>query len=469
MRLMTVLLILGLLAVPVVQGANFQTDSTPLQNNILPNESASFKLTITNFEKFPQRFLIYTLDTRWILHVEPSITTVEPSSVREYTVTAKPKTTVGFGSEAITLLIKNLDADVIAQQDLYILVRDPEASMLDFMPSVRVDTSLPQSVNPRNNVRIGLAFRNRNALNITGMTVQLHSAIFEREFVMDLPPLSERTEEVFATLDPYQPAGTYDLAITLFYQNSSINELKTKLTVDEIRDVQETAHDESKLFRSVSTLRIENKGNVVAVYDAKLPTNWFRSIFTSTTPSVGTLKRGGQRYYVWNLTLKPKETAEVTMVENYRLLVIIIVLAILGVIAYYLLRSPVIAVKEAISQKDGEETSALKVRIFLKNRTGRQIEGVNVIDRIPSIASYVRQETLGVVSPTKVVTSEKKGTMLKWELDNLEPYEERIINYAMRSNLKILGKMTLPNAKVTFLTKNGQERASYTKEASFEE
>jgi hypothetical protein len=67
------------------------------------------------------------------------------------------------------------------------------------------------------------------------------------------------------------------------------------------------------------------------------------------------------------------------------------------------------------------------------------------------------------------VTTEKKGTLVKWELDVLEPYEARNLNYNLASRLRILGSMRLPSAKVSFITKDGKERVTYTKNLIYNE
>ena len=182
-------------------------------------------------------------------------------------------------------------------------------------------------------------------------------------------------------------------------------------------------------------------------------------------------KIGGARYHVWSFTLAPKEIMKVSRVENYQILIAVIILAIAGVLAYYFTRSPIIAVKEAIAlREEGEEgSSSLKIRLFVKNRTGGTLSGVSVIDKVPSIATYKAEETLGTVSPTKVVSSQKRGTVLKWELDLLEPYEERILSYSLVSQLKIVGKLRLPRGKIQFTSKGGKERVTFTKNVGYEE
>lgn len=452
-----------------VMAADYQISVTPINTSTLPNESATFNVTITNFDRISERFQIYTLDTRWVLNLNPVLYQVDPETIQSTTLSVHPTTDVGYGTQGLTLLVKHLDDNIIYQESLILYVINPNYVPEGYVPSVALDDSFPESINPRNPLDITISLRNRNALNFTSLTIDLNSPLFTRTLTQSLEPLAEQSEETTFTLNPDQAAGDYNLTVTLIAQNKTINEVTKTLHIAAITDVAATPQETDELFRETTSVTLTNNGNVVTTYTERLPTNWLRALFSSTTPTTSTQVSAGVRYHVWSITLAPQETATVTRVENYRLPAIVLILIIIGVATYFAFRSPLIAVKEAISLKEaGEEgSSTTKVRIFVKNRTGKQLSGVNVIDRVPSLATYKPQASLGSVSPTKVVTS-PKGTMLKWELDLLEPYEERILSYGLHSQLKILGKMTLPPAKVKFSTKNG-ERATYTRTSVYEE
>ncbi len=467
-----VLFVLALcLLTSFVMAADYEIRTTAINDSILPNETAAFKFSISNFERQDIRFQIFTFDTHWVLLVNPPIVTVKAQSLQEFIVQVKPKTSVGYGTSGVTVTVKELGAGVLSQESLIIHIIDPNQQPGGYVPSIQFTPSYPASIDPRNPLLLTLNYRNRNALNITDLSVAITSPLFNRSYDTALGPLAEKSEEQAFDLDPYQRSGDYPLRIILSSKNKTVNDFAGTLSIAPITDVQEARGGSSFLFRSATTLTLTNRGNTPTAYEARLPTSLLRMPFSNANPLATTAVIAGDRYYVWNLTLQPQQTVILTRVENYRLLVVLILVAIAAAIAYFLLRSPLIAVKETIALKDEEEgvSSALKVRIFLKNRTGQQLTAVSVIDRIPSIATYKAQEHLGTVSPTKVVTTEKKGTMLKWELDLLEPYEERILSYSLASRLKIMGRMRLPAAKALFATKAGREHVIYTKSTTYDE
>ena len=169
----------------------------------------------------------------------------------------------------------------------------------------------------------------------------------------------------------------------------------------------------------------------------------------------------GDRLHYLDWGAAPGQTILFKFTENYRVLVLIVLVLVLCGIGYLVLRSPIVVVKEAVGLAKDDGVSQLKVRLFIKNRSSRLVQGISVTDRVPSIADVVRAEAPGSISPSKVAVSEKGGTLLRWDLEVLEPYEERVVTYVARSKLKIIGRMSLPVAKVRY-TANGKERVIYS-------
>ena len=59
------------------------------------------------------------------------------------------------------------------------------------------------------------------------------------------------------------------------------------------------------------------------------------------------------------------------------------------------------------------------------------------------------------------MTGAAKGTVLKWDIPELAPGEERLISYDIRSKLSIIGSFTLPRAKIKF-TKDGKDKIIFS-------
>jgi hypothetical protein len=146
---------------------------------------------------------------------------------------------------------------------------------------------------------------------------------------------------------------------------------------------------------------------------------------------------------------------------NYRILLYGIILLILIIVSYYLIRSPVIATKDCrIMGKKIDGISNLKVKLHIKNRSARTISNIKIIDKVPSLVDIVEENNLGSLRPTKILRHGNSGVIARWDLEALEPYEERIITYKLKSKLKIFGSIELPQTLMKFDSKFGGIRTS---------
>jgi hypothetical protein len=317
-------------------------------------------------------------------------------------------------------------------------------------------------VDPRNPLPLRLELRNRNPLNITNLTIVVSSPHFSSTSSINLPPLSEKTKDITGlTLDPLAEPGEAELTVHLYYNGELVNQIVKNYKIKEYTQIKQKVAEESRFFKTEKTIFITNDGNVKNIAVVTIPTSLLKSLFVSSSLPYESEVRDGQRVLVWNIALDPEGTQQFTYAENYRILVLLVLLAIIGGIAYLFLRSPVVGLKEAVAVAHHDGVSDIKVRVFVRNRSAKIVQGIQVTDRVPSLADVLKTESPGSLSPTKVAVSEKQGTLLRWDLDVLEPFEERILTYQVKSKLKIIGRMKLPNAKIRFISE-GKERVVFS-------
>jgi hypothetical protein len=163
----------------------------------------------------------------------------------------------------------------------------------------------------------------------------------------------------------------------------------------------------------------------------------------------------------WDIILSPEETATIIVIENYRVLPILGLIILLIILGYYQFRSPIVLKKQTIvTGQDEEGISEMKIRIFVKNRSKQPFYNVRLLDRAPSIAQVHVANGLGILEPSKIVHTERKGTIIKWDFESLESYEERIVTYAIKARLKIIGTLGLPSVKVKFENVKGRQKTT---------
>ncbi len=118
------------------------------------------------------------------------------------------------------------------------------------------------------------------------------------------------------------------------------------------------------------------------------------------------------------------------------------------------------------TQEDG--ITDLKVKLDVKNRSNKELTEVEVMDMIPPIAELVREFDVGTLAPEKIVKNEKKGTVLKWIIDVLEPNEQRVITYKITTKFSIIGGLSLPVSQARVATKSGSIRTAVSNIAGVE-
>jgi hypothetical protein len=152
---------------------------------------------------------------------------------------------------------------------------------------------------------------------------------------------------------------------------------------------------------------------------------------------------------------------ELHVVTNYRPIAALIILAGIILALYYAFRSPILVKKTAgvISTREGG-ISELKILLEIKNRTGKPVNEATIMDMVPRIAELIKDHDIGTLAPTKITKHERKGTLIKYEVGDILPYEERLIAYRIRSSLSILGGVSLPVAVAKFKTSAGKERST---------
>ena len=180
-------------------------------------------------------------------------------------------------------------------------------------------------------------------------------------------------------------------------------------------------------------------------------TTLLESIFSSENPKARVAKENGKSYFVWDVKLE-NNSMRVTVTKNFIPLFVVIILLVFVIAAYYALRAPLVIRKEASSLIKSEGgVSEMSVILRVQNRGRTKIKDIEVTEIIPSIINIEREVSIGSLQPTKVLMHEKKQTtIIKWELDNLDVSEERVLSYRIKSKLAILGNFSLPAATAVF-------------------
>ena len=251
------------------------------------------------------------------------------------------------------------------------------------------------------------------------------------------------------SFDKYTAKGTYSVIATAYDNYDEIIGQKTttfKIAEKEIFNTKETG--DSNIFYKTVVIEGVNTGNTEGTLSIRKSLFGFDWLYVfQTEPKISFAN--GDKEYVWECKLSPNETCTIQYKENYWMyyLLILLVIAIMSVAIYELERPH-------IQKKTYKKGVNYSVHIEMKNRSKKELKNVIVKDFIPTVLTFV--ESKDTIKPTSR-RKHKNGTEFIWKLGKLNPGEERIISYSLKPMLDVVGGISLPEAEITAIDKNGKK------------
>jgi hypothetical protein len=461
------LLALGIILLPYAQ-AGFDATYVTINNQILHSDAAYFSLVVQNNQGVPDTFRIYWSDVDWSFRTIPSQYylsgfTLQPGERKTIEMQARPSDVLPYNTYFLPMDIVSTNTGSTQNIILPIILRSPTQEIGEYLTAVGRIVTVNPNHDPRDNLLITINLRNRNPRNITDFQIIAYSEYFSVEQKLPLPPLAERiiqlTAELPRDLEPQRiPVSVRFIADgkELYPQ---IDEYVSIIGYDDI------GRDENKrrgFFVVTDRYDYLSRGNQETVIrDAHKTTFWSKPFSTVMVNGERTektiLSNDTGQFLTWSVPIMPEETVHVQVIHNYLSLFWLMVLSLLGLTLYQMMKSPIQTKKDAVVVGVTEGgISEIRVVIHLKNLSSRRYKTINVIDTIPKLAQFVPEKD-DAFAATRLYHNQKEGSVIKWTVDSLEKYEERIFTYRLRSKLSILGGLTLPRTLVRFTDDNQEQ------------
>src|SRR3989344_3894049 len=467
MRLIMPSLLLIFLLPSVIAATSVEV--TPVVDHIIFGEKASFTITIANQREEAQTYTIVSPGTGilWDVKTQPlrdSTVYVGPKQSKDVTVTAEPIEKFTPGVYLISLEITSNTGERDEKQlKVFMGPNEPR----EYLPSLRVTLDMNDRIDPRESQTVHLLIENLNPLEISPLTIEVSSEIPELNIqqTLDLPPGPGKTKTAefsFEMSDTQQPKIYY-----IFFQfkreDEIIKVVEKRVEVIPVTDpFTQDMQEDKKFLKKDRTLTITNTGNVRNTQAITTPVTMIQRLFTVTSPQAAIEERDEFKVYAWSVELSPGDTATISISTSYRTPAAIILLMIIGAVAYRIWRHPLMLRKVASRVEVHEgAVSGLKVTLIVKNQSNSVLKNVELQDQMPGITDVEQGVEMGSLKPYDI---SKKGnhTIVKWKLSELEGREERLITYKVKSRLKIVGMLQLPRAKAILTGSSGRKRVSYS-------
>jgi len=460
-----ILLLLAILLLSTaVYAQDFSATILAHTESIKTNETAKYTLIISHPLGVPQTFEIYSTDILWDVRTKDSLI-IPPQQDFETELYLRPLN-LNPGIYSVPLHIKLTGTDQIIKQNIPLEVTSKLPPIAAYLPAVRGTAIMSRKVDPKDPVRVYVTLENQNKKLLKKVQVKLRSNVINKDYDVQLKPQEKKKLTFEILIDPYTSPQKDVLRITAVVEEGNdvyqFDLEPVQYTIIDYQEVIEEIIEKKETFKTIRTITLINEGNIPIKEKYTQPTSLLESTFTTTTPK--SRRIGNQR--IWDINIPKAGALKIQMAINYRPLVFLITAVIILIIAYFIFRSPLTMAKKAavIGSREGG-ISELKVLITLKNRSKKRIKQVKIMDLVPRLANYKPDQEIGTVEPDKVIQNQTQGSLLKWHIDSIDPGEERLISYKIRSKLSILGGVTLPVAVAKFETEKGKPRHSNSNKA----
>ena len=279
-----------------------------------------------------------------------------------------------------------------------------------------------------------------------------------------LESLSSRVVRVPLLLPSDTPPQQDELHI-IFSVNETVLQpvLREAYTIPQHTELFISNKDERSNFLQYTTvITYMNTGNVPTPHNVTLPSHFFESIFTRTNAEHSYTTRDGQRMLIATFSIPPGESKELKIIKDYRPPVIASIVILILLALYFFFKGAIKVNKQAtiLSYREGG-ISEIKITLHILNKTNKEFNQVQIKDILPSLAQ-LSKDGMGILKPTEVQHL-KRGTKLSWNLHKLEPKDERIITYKIRTRLTILGGFILTKAQLTYHDDKGNKFVAESK------
>tara|TARA_Y100000310_G_scaffold203351_1_gene203588 strand:- start:22456 stop:23886 length:1431 start_codon:yes stop_codon:yes gene_type:complete len=447
------------LFISIANASSFDVGATPINNRIVIDEFATFKLDVKNNLAKSDEYRIYSLAfPTWDIRTDPIVNPItlelKPGEQGSVELVVDPLKIRDIGTYQVSVNVKSKATDSFVSVPLKVTILSTSPLIGGYVPTVVTGVEIPEKIDPREEITIKISLNNQNVIDYPDLVVKLESDLIQETITTQLEPKGEKTLEVKVNLDPLTEPQEDQLAVTVFKGDKKIiNPIVRKIEIVEYGD-KELVKEDKRLLLTRSYYDFRSNNNE---YEGKfkVETSSFESIFSSTSPKAKVVKENGKKYFVLDVELE-NNRMQVVVTKNYIPLFAVIALLIATVAGYYLLRSPLTMLKETknITKSEGG-ISAMTVVLHIKNRGQNKIGGLDITDYIPGLVSVGGDVPIGSLQPTKVLKHERKGTtIVKWSIDSLDTSEERVLSYRIKSRLSILGSFSLPVARAVFKHNN---------------
>src|SRR3989338_5688435 len=201
--------------------ASFDVKAVPVLDTININEPAKFNFEITNNLNTRQEFRIYTLDYPfWDIRTDPitnPITlVVMPKSTESIEILIDPLHVPQAGAYAVNIYVQSETTEQRAIVPVEIGIKSTEPLIGGYVPTVITSISIPEKIDPREEIPIKINLNNQNPINYDDLIIKIQSDVINDAISYKLGPREEKVLALAKKADPFTKPQKDKLSVTVF-------------------------------------------------------------------------------------------------------------------------------------------------------------------------------------------------------------------------------------------------------------
>lgn len=439
-------LILSMFLLSIFSVFAMQAVYQPINNEVFSGNDLSYTMKVTNDESSTLLIQFLNIDSQWSLVDETKTYLIEPGQSTDISLVFNPISDSNLPrTNAITLLIK--DNGIVRFNKML------PYTILDYTKVLKAEFVESSIVNPLRGSILKLQITNQNKIALDDLNLVLKSPQFEASQTLSLAREGYKVLEFPITIDSNTIEGNYDANVLITYGEHEMFNTGIQYTVSKYESVRELIVPESRFLFSGETITETNEGNTAALktYTTVLGSIEYKLASFNIEPTTVTETDDGYKVE-WNINLQPGETKEFGYAINYRTPLLVVIVIILVFVGLYILRKRNVLTIEkrvlAMHETESGNLHVVKVMLNIHNRGSMAINGVRIIDKIPSIIKAPTQ--YGVFKPTSVKAM-PEGTAMVWDIPSIRRGEEKVLAYRIEGKFSTMKDISLPPASVKYV------------------
>lgn len=425
-----------------------RAEVSAINGPIYPGGTAKFRLNVTNnyAEEMDFKIELFTMQLSWFQPTSATLT-VPSGQTKSLEIISRPSEDALAGNKGFHVYIKpeKYPEDQIRRESYVKVQRNKSMIITSFNLSNK-------TLQPKDTIKLSAEAKNVGASYARGYRLSFDLVTKQKEKEMPrLRPGETFSATVEETIGDYIH-GNYNLTVQLKdVANKTRDQRRSLIQVGDVEQVEETRSRKQRYLWASYQIKLENEGNIKAdrAVEAKV-SSLLSPLVTVNREAAKTYTEGNQKVYQWQVSnLEPGESTVINYRINYWVLIIIVALIVITTsFAYRELKTGKI-IKRA-DKIDGQHS----IKLFVRNKTHRTLKQVKVTDHVPGIADLV--EKYDAKEPVKVQEGSEQTT-ISWEIGNIDPGEERILNYRIKQKIETEGTVELPQAQLDY-EERGKEK-----------